>query len=166
MPSREAQAQPKPTPQERIEAAEADTIEALRDIFRAEARSAAAEASMTENLVEVQKATGNAVMSIFEQGPLPHGSPAGWLVNLAKGFGKEFAVDLAKEALGWVKDPLSGGADKQNGRSGQTLAAAIKELIAKGKPQVPQQPTPPSTPGKTPTFSGLGVNPPPSPPPK
>jgi hypothetical protein len=146
------------TTQERFDLAEAETIEALRDILKAEARSAAAEASMTENLVEVSKAVGNGVMSIFGQGPLPTNSPPAWLGPLLKELGKDAAMELVNKGLDWVKEQLLGGAEKQKGRAEQTGQSAAKEAVAKGgKPTVPTAPGP----VKTPTFSGLGVNPPP-----
>src|SRR5688500_1406985 len=105
------------TPQQRIEEAEADEVEALRDILRAEARSAAAEADIMENLVELDKALNNVVMGFTGQGPLPSASPALALKALVAEFGKEVATELLKMGFDYVKDKLKGLFDKQNGRA-------------------------------------------------
>lgn len=133
-----------PTPQQRIDLAEAETIEALRDILRAEAKSAAAEAAMMENLVEVNKAAANAVLSLLGQSPRP------FLAELVKEVGKEAAVELLKKGLDWGKEQIHSLAARQLGRAEQIAKAADKEAVATGKP-APSNSGPP----KTPTFSGL-----------
>lgn len=122
------------TPEERIRQAEAEEIEALRDILRAEARAAAAEATMIENLVEVDKAVGNGVMSLFGQGPLPfEDNPVPvWLGALVRRFGPVVAEKLTEAALNYVKDKLSGTAEKQMGRAEETKQSANKEAVVKG----------------------------------
>lgn len=122
------------TPEDRIRLAEAEEIEALRDILKAEARSAAAEATMMENLVEVDKAVGNGVMSIFGQGPLPlepNPIPV-WLGALLRKGGKALGTELAKKAFDYVKDKLLGTAEKQKARAEQTKQSANKEAVVKG----------------------------------
>lgn len=133
-----------PTPQQRIDLAEAETIEALRDTLRAEARSAEAEAAMMENMVEVNKAAANAVLSLLGQNPLP------FLAQLVKEVGKEAAVELLKKGLDWGKEQIYSLAARQLGRAEQIAKAADKEAVATGKP-APSS----SGPVKTPTFSGL-----------
>lgn len=122
------------SPEQRIRLAEAEEIEALRDILKAEARSAAAEATMMENMVEVDKAVGHAVMSIYGQGPLPsEDNPIPvWLGALGRQLGKALATDLAKKGFDWIKDKLQGIGEKQKGRAEQTKQNASKEAVAKG----------------------------------
>lgn len=122
------------SPEERIRIAEAEEIEALRDILKAEARSAAAEAQMMENLVEVDRAVGNAVMSLYGQGNLPFEKnplPV-WAGALLRKFGADAATELIKEGIEYVKDKLMGTGDKQKGRAEQTKQSANKESVIKG----------------------------------
>lgn len=122
------------SPEDRIRYAEAEEVEALKDILKAEARSAAAEADMMENLVEVDKAVGNAVMSLYGQGPLPlEDNPLPvWAGALLRKFGKAIAGDLIKEGIGFIKDKLFGTGEKQKGRAEQTKQSANKEAVIKG----------------------------------
>jgi hypothetical protein len=121
------------TPIQRIQAAEAEEVEALRDILKAEARSASAEAAMMENLVEVNKTIGEGARSLFGQGPLAVGNPIpAWLAALLAEAGSEVAGDLVDDFLGWAKDLIGGTAEKQQGRAEQTKQSAAKEAVIKG----------------------------------
>lgn len=125
-------AEPKQTPEERIALAEAEEVEAMRDIMKAEARSAAAEAQIIEDLVEVNKAMGNVVMGFTGQGPLPSSSPATVLKELFKQFGKEAGMELLKQGFEHIKDMITSTGEKQKGRAEQTKANAAKEAVIKG----------------------------------
>lgn len=129
------------TPQERIELAEAEEIEALRDIFKAEARSAQAEATMIENLVEVDKAVGYAVMGILGQGPLPTASPPKFLVDAVKLLGKAEAIELIGKAIDFVGDLFGGTSKRQKERAEQTKQSAAKEKVIKGTGNLLPSPT-------------------------
>ena len=89
---------------------------------------------MMENLVEVDKAVGQAVMSLFGQGPLPlekNPLPV-WAGALMRKFGKGIAAELIKEGIGYVKDKLFGTGEKQKQRAEQTKQNANKEAVVKG----------------------------------
>jgi hypothetical protein len=125
------------TPQQRIEIAEADEVEAMRDILRAEARAAAAEAQMMENLVELDRAMNNAFMGLTGQGPLPSASPALALKELIGLIGKELAGELLEMGKDYVLDKLRELTGRQHGRADETRANAEKEAVIKNQPQPP-----------------------------
>jgi hypothetical protein len=108
------------TPEERIALAEAEEVEAMRDILKAEARSAVAEAQIMESLVEADQAMNNVVMGLSGQGPLHSSSVAVAIKELIKTFGKDVATDLIKEGLKWVKDKLTSTSENQQGRAETT----------------------------------------------
>jgi hypothetical protein len=119
------------TPQQRIELAEAEEVEAMRDILRAEARAAAAEAEIMENLVAFDLAMNNALMGISGQGPLPSASPATFFLELVKVVGKEAAMELLEMGKDYVLDKLRELIGRQNGSAERMRAAADKEEVIK-----------------------------------
>ena len=106
----------------------------MRDILKAEARSAAAEATMTENLVEVDKAVGNAVMSLVGQGNLPlEDNPLPvWAGALLRKFGQAAGTEIIKKVIDYVKDKLTGTAEHQEQRAEQTKRNSNKEEVING----------------------------------
>jgi hypothetical protein len=120
------------TPQQRIELAEAEEVEALRDILRAAARSAAAEAQIMENLVELDQSMNNAFMGLTGQGPLPGQSPAVAIKELIALVGKDLARDLLEMGKDYVLEKLRELTGRQHGRADETRANAEKEGKIKG----------------------------------